>query len=144
MKINRLVVLGALLLACASVHATNQPWSLGNVNVGLTQFNVLSQVTVSTNVPVAITATYEQVESTGGTVLFGITSSYPAISTAAALSGQYILLSSTSTTSTVSIATGAATGVQGDDQFIVLSGSKSPVGFIFDSTLSLWREIGRQ
>lgn len=111
---------------------------------GKTIFTPSSQVTVSTQVPINPTATYMQVISTGGTVVFGLTSSYPAIATATAASGQYLVLSSTSSSSIISISTGNATAVFGTDPFVVISSTKSAVAFIYDATLSVWREINRQ
>jgi hypothetical protein len=102
-------------------------------------------VSVSTQIPISpLTATNIVVKSTGGFVSFATGSSYPAISTSTALTGQYIVVHATSTADYVIIATGTATGVVGSDQYIVISGSKSAVGFIYDPYLASWVEIGKQ
>ena len=130
----------------ASITGTlSVPSVTGSTNTGVTVYPAISQVNISTQVSINPTlGTYLAIESTGAIVNFTASSLFPAISTATALNGQFLILSSTSSVSTVIIATGTSTGVIGDDQFIVISSSKSAVSFIFNSTLSQWIEIARQ
>jgi hypothetical protein len=140
----KILFLVSFLGVTRAFAATNQPYAAGNEALNLQVFTANSQVSVATNVPVAITATNMVIESTGGLVEFAITSAYPAITTSTALSGQYLVLSATTSTSIIQIDTGTATAVMGDDQYIVISSTKSPVSFIYNSTLSKWLEIGKQ
>lgn len=71
-------------------------------------------------------------------------SGLPAISTSTAVSGEYIIVGSTTSATTVTISTGAANGVIGDDALIVISSTKSAVGFIYNASVSQWVEVGKQ
>ena len=111
---------------------------------GITVLSPVSQITVSTKVPVGITGTYEQIQSTGGTVEFTSSSLFPAITTATAVSGQQLTLDATSQNNVVIIDTGPATAVSGSDAYIVISSTKSAVTLIYNATLAVWKEIGKQ
>ena len=126
--------------------ATSQPFVQGNEAINIQYYPAASQITVSTKVPISPTATYMHVLSTGGTVLFDVTGTWPAIATSTALSGQVLILDSVNlvTSSNVVIATGAATGVIGSDQYIVISGTKSAAEFIFNASSNVWVEVGKQ
>lgn len=114
----------------------------GPVIIGKTVLTPTSQVTVSTQVPIAITATWMQIESTGAVVEFVAGSAYPAITTATATSGQYLVLSSTSSASSVIIETGTFSGVVGTNKYIVITSTRSAIPFLFNSTLQQWIAIG--
>lgn len=122
-------------------NSGNETITGNETTTGKTIYPPTSQVTVSTSVPIGITATFMMVESTGNMVPL---SASVAITTATATSGQFLLVHSTTSVSTIQITTGAATAVIGDDAVIVISSTKSAVGFIYNSTLSQWIEVGRQ
>lgn len=128
--------------------ATVQPFAQGNESVNMQVYPPTSQITVATNVPVAITSTNMVIKSTGGIVTYAqagrVPSDGPAITTSTALSGQFLILQSTTTADTVVITTGTATAVYGDDTTITISASKAPVLFIYNATLSVWEEFGKQ
>lgn len=124
--------------------ATKQPQSMGFLSTNINVSSVVSQVNVSTKVPISPTATYMAILSTGGVVNFASNSSYPAVSTSTAVNGQYLVLFSTSSACSIGIATGSATGVVGTDAFIFISSTRSAAQFIYNSTLSQWVEIGKQ
>lgn len=120
-----------------------------NTSSGKTVYVPTSQVNISTLVPVAITATNMVIKSTAGIVTFyqvgRLPSEGPAISTATATSGQYLILHSTTSVDTVVITTGTATGVlSGSDATITISAAKPAISLIYDSTLSAWIVIGKQ
>ncbi len=129
---------------------------LGNINVTGTQTGVnetlsgyqayssVSQVTVSTQVPISPTGSFMLILSTGGPVTFGVGSSYPAISTATAVDGQFLTIGSTSTGNNVFISTSPLTAVSGDDTSIVFTSTRSFVTFIYSNALKQWMEIGKQ
>lgn len=118
----------------------------GNSTIGGTSvFTPVSQINVSTQVSINPTTTFMVIASTGGAVTFGIGSAYPAISTASAVSGQYLILVATQSVNTVAIATSSLTGVVGPDSTITLtSASKGAIAFIFDGLRSLWVEVSKQ
>lgn len=142
----------ATVLLCSYVglaHAVNQPHATGNISVNTAVFPPTSQVNIATSVPVAITATNMVLKSTAGIVTYyqvgRIPSDGPAITTSTALSGQYLILSSTTSVDTVVITTGTATAVMSSsDATITISAIKPPMAFIFDATNSVWRAIGKQ
>lgn len=111
---------------------------------GLTVFTPTTQTNVSTTTTISPTATFLIVRSTGGAVTFPVTSAIPAIATATATNGQWLILQSTDSTNTVVITTGSATAVYGDDSTITLSATKTPVTFIFNSLQNVWWEISKQ
>ena len=130
------------------------PWSIGDAKATTFVPTVLvfpptSQVTVSTLVPVGISATYMVIKSTALIVTYSqvgrVPSEGPAITTSTAKNGQYLILSSTTSVDTVVITTGIATAVYSpSDATITISAVKNPMAFIFDATLSVWRAIGKQ
>ena len=139
-----LTAVGLALSLYTFSWAASQPRTIGDVKAFKTVFAPVSQITVSTTTSITPTATYMVVESTGGNVIFTITSNIPAISTATAINGQYLVLYSTTTAANLFISTGTATGIIGDDSMIVISSTKSAVAFIYNSTLLQWVEIGKQ
>lgn len=131
------------------VCAADQPTALGNVKIYKEVYSPVSQVTVATNVPVGISATNMVIKSTAGIVTYAqigrIAADGPAITTSTALSGQYLILSSTTSLDTVVITTGTATAVlSGSDATITISSVKPPMAFIYNATLSAWMAIGKQ
>ena len=150
MKKTLILILGLGVLWTAKASAsTFQPWSSGKTSITMAVYPPTSQVNVATNVPVGITATYMVIESTGLVVnmlqVGRVPSDGPAISTATAKDGQYLILASTTSVSTVIITTGTATAVLSpSDATITISAVKPPMAFIFDATLSAWRAIGKQ
>ena len=132
----------------ASLTANNIVSSGTLTAVGATVYSPVSQVTVATNVPVGITATNMVIESTGGVVTFAqigrIAADGPAIATATAVSGQYLILQSTTSVSTVVITTGTATAVLGDAATYTISSAKNPVALIYNATLAAWMVISQQ
>ena len=140
MKKIAILLFGLLCLGSVKAQAF-QFWGTGNTNIGTAQYAPVSQVTVSTQVPINPTATYMVVESTG--LLLPLSASV-AIATATAVPGQYLVVWDTSSVSSIYITTGSATGVIGDDAVITITSTKSAVGFIYNSTVSSWVEIGKQ
>jgi len=118
--------------------------------LGPTIYTPVAQTGISTITTISPTGTYMQLLSTGtlGPVLlqaasvFGVI--YPVISTATATNGQYVILSSTSSTSGVIISTGIwntlDTGLRGSAGRLTVDNVKRPA-FIFDSADSLWHEV---
>lgn len=110
----------------------------GVVIPNYTQYPAASVVGVSTTSTLSISATYERVLSTGGLVQIGAT--LPAISTATAVDGQYLILGSTSPFSDVEITTGTVACVVGSTTPLIINNVKR-IPFIFDSADSLWKEV---
>lgn len=130
------------LLTPARLDSSGNLTLFGSETVsGQSIYPPISQVNISTIVPVSVTGSFMVVDSTGSMVPF---STSVAIATSTAINGQFFILSSTSSVSTLQITTGTATGVIGDDAVIVISSTKSAVGFIYSSPLSQWIEVGRQ
>jgi hypothetical protein len=104
---------------------------------------------VSSTTTLSPTGTYVQLASTGGLVTVGQATGnagqtyYPAIATATATSGQYVLFFTTGTSGVV-ISTGAGlgsnNGVEGSSAFLSTVRPKV-LEFIFDSANSMWREV---
>ena len=139
-----LTILGTL--ASAALSAANETVTGVNTVSGTSVFTPSIQSSIgnfTVNAPILPTASYIQVETTGTAVNFTATT---AISTATAVNGQFIIVGSTVSAAgtIVQITTGTATGVVGDDAVIVISSTKSAVGFIYNSALSQWSEVGRQ
>ncbi len=135
------LILAGLLYFGLSKAEAFQFWGTGNTNIATVQYAPVSQVTVSTQVPINPTGSYMTVLSTGG--LLPLSASV-AIATATAVPGQYLLLYDTSSVSSIYITTSPTTGIIGDDAVITITSTKSAVGFIYNSTLSSWVEIGKQ
>lgn len=148
--ISLLAVSGALLFA-GKAWAVTQPQGLGDSSITKIVLPPTSQVNISTFVSVASSTTFMMIESTGGATTGQVTfvndatnTKWPAISTATALSGQILVLHSTTTASSVKIETGTVTGVGGAQAFYVISSSMAPVQAIFNATLQQWWIFGKQ
>ena len=141
------------LLTPARLDANGNLTILGNESVSgtssVTGSNTVGGISVYTPVNQNINATSTPISATSSTMLIISTaalnySSSVAIATSTAINGQYFMVSSTSSANSVQITTGTSVGVIGDDAVIVISSSKSAVGFLYNSTLSQWIEVGRQ
>lgn len=145
----RLLILASALICLGVKVQADQPTALGNVKIYKEVYSPVSQVTIATNVPVGISATYMVVKSTALIVIYQqvgrIPFDGPAITTSTAINGQFLILGSTTSVDTVVITTGTATAVlSGSDATITISGAKPPMSFIYDSAVSAWRAIGKQ
>ncbi len=139
------ILLFGLLCFGSSKADAFQFWGAGNMSSNKIAFPSSYQVTVATNVSINPSATYVVVASTGGAITFGVGSSYPAISTATATDGQYLVLMATQSVNTVVISTSPLTAVVGPDATITLtSSSKGGIAFIFNALLSQWVEVSKQ
>ena len=104
-------------------------------------------VTVSTAAPIGITATYENIISTGGNIVLAGGSGnslgvYPAISTSTAVNGQELILGTTVQTSNfaVTLTSGTAEALDlGAATRLIQYGKR--LGLIFDSTNAIWVEM---
>lgn len=105
---------------------------------GVSVFVPSSNVGVTTSTTLSASASYERILSTGGPVLIG--TALPAISTTTAVDGQYLILGSTSTVGTVSIATGTVSCVVGSKTPLVIN-NVNRIEFIFDAIDGLWKEL---
>ncbi len=143
MKKIAIILFGLICLGSSQGYAF-QFWGSGNTSINTAQFPPVSQVTVSTSVPINPTASYMQVVSTGGPVTFSALGSWPAISTASAQSGQFLTLASTTTSNVVYISTGVGSAVAGTNSSIVISSSISAVQFMYNAGTSQWQEVGKQ
>lgn len=145
MKMRKLLLFGMLVLAPGLAHAaTKQPVALGNAQVFTITLSSNVQSNISTSTSISPSASYLVIESTGNQVTYATNSNIAAISTTTAFNGQYLVLTSTSATSTVVISTSASTCVTGDDSLIVITSTKSAPAFIYNGTLSQWMEVQRQ
>lgn len=141
---SRLDASGNLTLGGA-VTATNATLSGNATTAGLTVTTPVN-VTVSTFTSIVPTSSYLLL-LTSSTLNITLTSDVnqgPALATATATNGQWVTLGSTTSATTVAIATGTASAVIGDDVNIVITSTKSAVSFIFNGTLKQWFEVGKQ
>jgi|HubBroStandDraft_2_1064218.scaffolds.fasta_scaffold02334_2 hypothetical protein len=127
-----------------TLNTLENPASVNLTNVlkvsGTSIYPPASQNINAVVTPISPTASFIMVISTASLTY----SANVAIATATATNGQYLLLASTSSVNNVQIATGTATGVIGDNPFIVISSTVSAIGFVYNSTISQWMEVGRQ
>lgn len=126
-----------------SVNTIGRLDSSGNLTVvgngtmnGKTIFVPQSVTAVSTLTTLSPTATYLQIISSGGPVNIGLQNA--AISTTSASAGQYLIIGSTSSTSTVTITTGSVAGVLSISTNTILINNVRRPSFIYDSTNSVW------
>lgn len=126
-----------------SLSVTGAASSAGLTNTGKTIYTPTSVTSVSTSSTISPSATYLLLCSTGSTVILGA-GSIAAVSTTTATNGQYLVLDSTTSTSTVWIATGTTAGVEGPSVYTVISSTKSPVELIYSATRGLWKQVNTQ
>lgn len=111
--------------------------------IGKTVYTPTSVTSISSNTTISPTATYLLVLSTGNNVTCGLTALplvAPCISTATATNGQYLVIGSTSSTSSVTFADGTTSGMQLGSATRLVDNLKK-LTLIFDSFDSQWKEV---
>lgn len=122
----------------------NESVTGNQTTIGNTYLSPSFQSAISTMVPVTPTGSYVLIESTGGQVTFGSSSSFPFISTAGVTNGQYIVLYDTSVASTITITPSSATAIVSSSATITFASTMSAHGFIFNSNQSEWIDMGNR
>ena len=135
----RLDASGNLTLNGSATITGNESVSGNNTVSGKTIYPIQTVTGISTQtIGITPTASYMMLLSTGGAVV--MTTTAVQIATATATNGQYVIIGSTSSVSTVTLTAGSAEGIRLGAATRVIDNLKR-LTLIFDSFDSQWKEI---